>query len=253
MNRRNNYGICHVCGETKHLTFEHIPPQSSGNTAPVKQYNGAAMLGHPAAFKGDFTGVKYRNSQRGLGGYTLCDDCNSYLGRNYVQDFSAFYTELIGTMLKGTFLNTEGLVTLSYAGIPLLPIFKQIIANFCCINQPGIVRDCKDYLLDRENNHFPDRYKLYLSINPYKDGRFFSLGFSIPIYDNHTFDLISVLSMPPLVLTLQDVYLSDNRSLDLCDITSLGSCGWDKTYDMEMTPRIEHSDFFRAKRNKRSR
>lgn len=252
MNRRNNYGICHVCGETKHLTFEHIPPQSSGNIDPVKQYNGAAMLGHPAALRGDFSGVKYRNSQRGLGGFTLCDDCNSYLGRNYVSAFSAFYIGLIETMLKGTFLTTEGLVTLS-AGIQPLPIFKQIIANFCCINQPGVVRDCTDYLLDRENNSFPDRYKLYLSINPYKDGRFFSFGFSPRIDNNNKVDFISVLSLPPLILTLQDVYLSGNRSLALCDITAFGSCDWDKTYDMEMTPFIEHGDFFRVKEAKQPR
>lgn len=247
MNRRNNYGVCHVCGETKHLTFEHIPPQSSGNTAPVKQYTAAAMLDHPAAFKGDFTGVKYRNSQRGIGGYTLCEDCNSYLGRNYVPVFSMFYTELMGIMLKGTFLNTEKLVTLSYTGTPLLPIFKQIIANFCCVNHPGMVRGCKDYLLDKENNIFPDRYKLYLSINPYEDGRFFSTGFIGTFHDNSKADFISVLSMPPLVLTLLDVDQSDNRSLDLCDITSFGSCDWDKTYDTEITPRIKHDDFFRAK------
>lgn len=132
MNRRNNYGICHVCGETKHLTFEHIPPQSSGNTAPVKQYNSDAMLDHPAAFNGDFTGVKYHNSQRGIGGFTLCAECNNYLGRNYVPDFSKFYTGLMEPMLKGAFLNTKGLVTLRYTKLPLLRIFKQIIANFCC-------------------------------------------------------------------------------------------------------------------------
>lgn len=253
MNRRNNYGVCHVCGETKHLTFEHIPPQSSGNTAPVKQYNGAAMLGHPAAFKGDFTGVKYHNSQRGLGGYTLCDECNSYLGRNYVPAFSIFYTELMGLMLQGTFLNSGRLVTLSYNKTPLLPIFKQIIANFCCVNHPWLVRDCKDYLLDRENNSFPDRYKLYLSINPFEDARFSSLGFCMPISYDLKADVISVLSMPPLVLTLLDVDLSDNKSLDLCDITPFGLCDWGKPYDMTMTPHIVHDDPMRNKGNKQPR
>lgn len=89
--------------------------------------------------------------------------------------------------------------------------------------------------------------------NPYEDGRFPLQGFNSILYKSEHIDVLSVLSMPPLVLTLQDVYLSDNRSLDLCDITYFGSCDWDKTYDAEMTPHIMQSDFFRAKMAKQSR
>ena len=32
-------GICCICGLYKNLTYEHIPPQGSGNSSNVKSYD----------------------------------------------------------------------------------------------------------------------------------------------------------------------------------------------------------------------
>ena len=35
---------CHICGEIKRMTFEHIPPKSSGNSTPAKIITGEQII-----------------------------------------------------------------------------------------------------------------------------------------------------------------------------------------------------------------
>ena len=60
-------GICHICLEEKPLTFEHYPPSKSFN-------NGRVLIGD-------------KISQKGIGGYTLCEKCNNLTGGWYNNDF----------------------------------------------------------------------------------------------------------------------------------------------------------------------
>ena len=72
---KNRKGICHLCGSYKKLSFEHLPPKKAFNDCPVKHYN---------YFMG-ITEGNYNNqtSQKGLGGYTLCEGCNNKTGSWY--------------------------------------------------------------------------------------------------------------------------------------------------------------------------
>ena len=37
--KKKTIGVCHICGQTKELTFEHLPPRSTGNKGIVKSYD----------------------------------------------------------------------------------------------------------------------------------------------------------------------------------------------------------------------
>ena len=74
-----NEGICHICCNYKKLSYEHIPPRKAFNDIRVK-YKGKTL-------------------QRGLGGYTLCEDCNNKMGAYYLNEFVTF-VELIACVYK---------------------------------------------------------------------------------------------------------------------------------------------------------
>ncbi len=75
-------GTCHICGQNKKLTFEHIPPHKAFNNLSAKVYNGGELL---KKYKGE--PYKYQNMQKGKGGYTLCEECNNNTGSWYVEEY----------------------------------------------------------------------------------------------------------------------------------------------------------------------
>jgi len=72
---KNKKGTCHLCGSYGKLSFEHLPPKKAFNNCSIEHYN---------YFMG-ITQGNYNNqiSQRGLGGYTLCERCNNNTGSWY--------------------------------------------------------------------------------------------------------------------------------------------------------------------------
>jgi hypothetical protein len=65
-------GICHLCGQVKVLSFEHVPPEKAFNDKPafLIPFEEAIHLGPD-----DEPQSKPIKLQRGMGGYTLCDSC----------------------------------------------------------------------------------------------------------------------------------------------------------------------------------
>lgn len=66
---KNNYGICHICGKEKELTFEHLPPRKANNSNRAKAIVGDELTKHIAGNNKpwDFSDCKYKNMQRGMG------------------------------------------------------------------------------------------------------------------------------------------------------------------------------------------
>src|ERR1700683_4630071 len=71
-------GICRLCGETKPLSFEHVPPRAAYNSFPRFYPEARALINHRVAGGPvpDFV-----QEPRGAGAYTLCGDCNSRCSR----------------------------------------------------------------------------------------------------------------------------------------------------------------------------
>ena len=68
-------GYCHICGKYGKLSFEHIPPQKALNNNKALVYTGENAI---KRYKGE--NAKYKNQQQGMGGFTLCDNCNNNTG-----------------------------------------------------------------------------------------------------------------------------------------------------------------------------
>ena len=72
-------GICRICGNDRQLTREHILPQAVGNSGRICVHNLYSLS------KGWSRGEIL---QAGLTRSTLCPECNSKAGRNYVPAFA---------------------------------------------------------------------------------------------------------------------------------------------------------------------
>lgn len=79
-------GTCRVCTAERQLTFEHLPPQSTGNKQRARGGNSWQIL-----MQGANIGIPPRgwfSLQRGVGAHVLCGDCNSFCGRKYVPSYT---------------------------------------------------------------------------------------------------------------------------------------------------------------------
>lgn len=83
--KRNRIDRCNICGETKQLTWDHIPPKSCGNFTEVR-FN--ALFGSIPKLD------EYENlSQNGMKFRTICDDCNNrLLGKEFDPEMAAYTT-----------------------------------------------------------------------------------------------------------------------------------------------------------------
>lgn len=101
--------FCRICGEHKPLTLEHIPPRSTGNDHVVVVHRGDEAVMHSLFDMEVRDDDGYRQSH-GMTFKTLCEDCNEYLGANYVETFKGLYrispmnpaTSSTGSTVTGT-------------------------------------------------------------------------------------------------------------------------------------------------------
>src|SRR5690606_19434915 len=77
MARRRTQGKCHICGQFGDLSFEHVPPEAAFNNRPIRVKSGMQLV------NADLDDERGRTQQRGAGGYTLCERCNSLTGTWY--------------------------------------------------------------------------------------------------------------------------------------------------------------------------
>jgi hypothetical protein len=115
-------GRCWLCGIEGKLSFEHIPPE--------KAFNGQRIFDDSVA-----NILKNRNiriSQRGAGGYTLCERCNNNTGSWYGGVFVKFCKRAIDVLYQ-----VDGSPTLcyEYKTYPLR-VLKQIVTMFFSANGP---------------------------------------------------------------------------------------------------------------------
>lgn len=138
--KSEKYGQCHVCGRKTILTYEHVPPRKAFNDHRVFLNWGRDVLGREN-FPWDFSGLKGKQHQRGIGWYTLCAKCNNDTGRWYAKSFIDFtyqgYKNYQKFFEKGQLIN-KNWIKIDFYGIYPLRIIKQIVTMFFSINNPNL-------------------------------------------------------------------------------------------------------------------
>lgn len=178
--KKLQHGKCRICGQNKELSYEHVPPRVALNRTTR-----FVSIPHEDWTKVD-NFLKYKPKgqvlQGGIGYYSLCRDCNSFLGQKYVKAYDKWIQsglEVI-TNFNGNYFN--------YIAINQEPlrILKQIISMFIAMNNDWYLTEYPDlaaFVKDPKSNILPDKYRVFAYLNNVGQYR----------YINHT-----VLSTPKL-------------------------------------------------------
>jgi hypothetical protein len=84
--RRPGAGRCRLCGQTRPLTREHIPPKGAGNIETAPTHTLVQWLERRDL--DPIPGGKIE--QGGIWGYTLCAQCNSFTGKEYGREYQGW-------------------------------------------------------------------------------------------------------------------------------------------------------------------
>lgn len=189
-------GFCHICGEYVELTFEHIPPKQSGNCSQVNEISGDVLMACFADIERlpwDLKGLKYKQKQKGMGKYTLCQRCNNNTGSWYGEDYVIFSNTMAALLAKERPQPNMG-VSFTIEMRPL-NFIKQVLSLFCSINKYPLNTNISEFILQKESNEFiNDEYilSMFLYIGSIQKLFGTSILCSFPDKDNDKFKTISV-------------------------------------------------------------
>jgi hypothetical protein len=165
MNRKyekeKKYGICRLCGETKELTFEHIPPKKSFNRNTGYTISPVDKAIEAMENEGSFKPTK---KQGGIGKLSLCKECNEFLGLNYVDA----YTDWVKCGLY--VLQTKAdIYNIIMPDIEPLKIIKQIFSMFISMEEDERCykkhKELCEFVRNPGSNDLPEKYQIHLYLN----------------------------------------------------------------------------------------
>ena len=148
MKKRKIIGTCAICSAEAPLTFEHIPPKSSGNNHSVKLYNGEEVI-TKCSTPWNFENLKFKIQQKGSGKPSLCQNCNNNTGNWYGQA----YIDVSNTFIK--FARDERVqpregFNLEIPQMRPLEFLKQILSFFSSIQGSPLSKEISDFILKKE-------------------------------------------------------------------------------------------------------
>lgn len=156
-------GRCRLCGETKDLTFEHIPPKSSFNRntgfqiSPLQEYLESENPLNP-----DLKGI---TKQGGTGNYSLCSNCNHFLGLNYVDSYNGW----VGVGINRLRVYKDSPISFVIVDFEPLKVLKQIFSMFISMDVDDDFydrhKDLCDYVRDPTSNKLHQKYQILTYLN----------------------------------------------------------------------------------------
>lgn len=208
-------GYCHICGQYKPLSFEHVPPRSAYNNKTVLKSTLEDLLNLPPDVQGN-----YKISQKGAGEYTLCEKCNNNTGKWYGGE----YVKLAHRALHVIHQATSNKVTFNTGKFYPLRFLKQVMSFFCSINDANFAKsnpDLQEFILNKDRLGFPQNMFLSMYLNMKGKGRYFPLSAKGEI--GRGFEIISEFSFPPFGFVFSiDKPIMDNRLFDVKFFSSYG-------------------------------
>ena len=159
--KRDKIDICNICLESKHLTWDHVPPKCCSNDQNVEiasffdKMKGNNSTERPKIFQ---NGMKYR---------TICGDCNSLLGSKYDDELNKLVKAL--TRLVNSSLIIPPIIKLK---VRPLPIIKSVVGHILAAKSQLDGSKCdsifREFVLN-ENAPIPEGLNLYYWIYPFEN------------------------------------------------------------------------------------
>ena len=155
---KKTYGTCRLCGVKKELTYEHVPPRAAFNKNTqfvsidfMKYVQSEDVINNPP---------KGKKKQGGIGYNSLCGECNSFLGSNYVPAYVEWANVGYNIIREKSFKYVE------YTAINQQPlkILKAIISMFVTINDDWYLEsypELSEFVRNPDQKNLPDRYKIF--------------------------------------------------------------------------------------------
>lgn len=152
-------GVCHLCGQLRPLSFEHIPPKRVFNDRPLALRTLDTM---GRGWKGR------AHFRRGLGRRTLCTKCNGITASLYGSAF-AEWTE-IATCHVARF-HPHLLPAIATIPFDIMParVLKQILTMALAATGDGESDRCGElqrFILSVDRRYLPPEYGVYAYLNP---------------------------------------------------------------------------------------
>lgn len=226
----NRIGNCRICGKYEKLSFEHVPPSSSFNKKT--RYKTVPYLELIQAKNPFNYNPRSKTEQGGIGFYSLCNNCNNFLGTNYVNAYNT-YSKAI------THLNYQenNHFIFQINQIEPLKVIKQIVSMFLSINNWTFSQNhCElaQFIKDLKSNNLPDKYRLFSYITIEGQPRNFSFMVKGTFYPSALISF-SEISFPPLGHVLSINYDGSLlHDLHLTEITHFKDYGISDNVSVEL-------------------
>jgi len=234
--RKQQIGVCRICGTRGILTFEHVPAKAAFNRARVEIMNLEQWL----ARKDPGKAKRGRIQQRGMGDVVLCAECNNVTGRRYVPELqrwagaAAMLLNAIPDAETEDRDPSEKLISFGLKGVRPLLFAKQFVAMILAINggefrvrNPGLA----EFVLEPGRTGLPAGYDLYLAL--YRGPKSRQAGVSGRLNtETGAMTLLTEIAHPPFAYLLS--IEEDEPALKAGKVTPLVNCGPDDVVDLDL-------------------
>jgi hypothetical protein len=218
-------GVCHLCGERKPLTFEHVPPRRAYNDFLRFHFHTQEYIAH--RYRGGPAPAVIPDA-RGAGAYTLCGGCNQRCSR-YAQHFiewAIFWQTALDSDPAAESIAASQITRRSR-------VMKQIVAMLlsACPPKTGEINPgLRRFVWDAETKGLPAGIRVHAALTRDRDARQAGGAGRLNTQDG-TGSVFNEIAFAPLILvmTLQDTPAPDAR---LVDITFFATAGY---FDREPT------------------
>lgn len=220
---KNNFGKCRICGQNKQLTFEHVPPRVTLNRT-------TKYVSIPFEEWSIDSKPKGKILQGGIGYYSLCKDCNTFLGINYVKAYEKWVISAVQLIMKYDFDFAK------YIALKQEPlkIIKQIISMFLAINDDWYLDahpELAEFVRNPLSNALPDKFQVFTYLNHKGQYRYFKYG----VAHDPVLGVICVseIAFPPFGYVL--TYNFDGKIERLQNITHFKNYSPESKHDLDMS------------------
>ncbi|WP_339757334.1 hypothetical protein [Algoriphagus aquimarinus] len=154
--------FCRICDEYREMTFEHVPPKISfNNKTRYQKTTFFKLIENENPFKYKLRG---KVEQGGVGYYSLCGKCNSYLGLKYVPSFNRYSNSFISLSNK----KDSNYFEIEMHDFEQLKVLKQTISMFLAMNSSLFSkrnRELADFVSNFDSQYLPEKYRVFIYLN----------------------------------------------------------------------------------------